>query len=130
MCYVSTTTRRVNEKNVRIVEERLPLAGRAAPTASAEKKMLGFRARVHALFELAIWIQAGEDRAIAAGSQAGKKTGCRPLVVVGWEMGVGGGLIKTRSRSWSRGRSGGWGWGLGLLVVGVVGCWLLGLAIG
>jgi hypothetical protein len=30
---------------------------------------------VHALFELAIWLQAGEDCAIAAGSQADKKTG-------------------------------------------------------
>jgi hypothetical protein len=26
---------------------------------------------VHALLELAVWLQAGEDRAIAAGSQAG-----------------------------------------------------------
>jgi hypothetical protein len=34
---------------------------------------------VHALLELAIWLQAGEDRAIAAGSQSDLKTGCRRL---------------------------------------------------
>jgi hypothetical protein len=34
---------------------------------------------VHALLELAIWLQAGEDRAIAAGSQADLKTGCSRL---------------------------------------------------
>jgi hypothetical protein len=36
---------------------------------------------VHALLELAVWLQAGEDRAIAAGSKADKKSGCRPLFV-------------------------------------------------
>jgi hypothetical protein len=46
----------------------LSLAGRAVPTASAKINLLGFRAR--AFLELSIWIQAGEDRAIAAGSQA------------------------------------------------------------
>jgi hypothetical protein len=30
---------------------------------------------VHALLELAVWLQAGEDRAIAAGSQADLKNG-------------------------------------------------------
>jgi hypothetical protein len=34
---------------------------------------------VHALLELAVWLQAGEDRAIAAGSKADLKSGCRPL---------------------------------------------------
>jgi hypothetical protein len=34
---------------------------------------------VCALLELAIWLQAGEDRAIAAGSQADLKTGCPRL---------------------------------------------------
>jgi hypothetical protein len=55
-------------------------AGRAAPTASAEKKICWDF--VYALLELAIWLRAGEDSAgaIAAGSQtAGKKTGCRRL---------------------------------------------------
>jgi hypothetical protein len=42
-------------------------SGRAAPTAGIEKNCWDF---VHALLELAIWIQAGEDRAIATGSQA------------------------------------------------------------
>jgi hypothetical protein len=36
---------------------------------------------VHALFELAIWLQAGEDRAIAAGSQVDLKTGSQ-----GWRV--------------------------------------------
>jgi hypothetical protein len=44
----------------------LSSAGRAAPTASAEKNYWDF---VHALRELAIWLQAGEDRAIAGGGQ-------------------------------------------------------------
>jgi hypothetical protein len=34
---------------------------------------------VHALLELAVWLQAGEDHAIAAGSKAVLKSGCRPL---------------------------------------------------
>jgi hypothetical protein len=37
---------------------------------------------VHVLLELAVWLQAGEDRAIAAGSQTDAKTGCLPLLVV------------------------------------------------
>jgi hypothetical protein len=41
-----------------------------------QKSCWGF---VHALLELAAWLQAGEDRAIAAGSKADKKSGCRPL---------------------------------------------------
>jgi hypothetical protein len=36
---------------------------------------------VHALLEFAAWRQAGEDRAIAAGSKADLKSGCRPLVL-------------------------------------------------
>ena len=53
---------------------QLASAGRAVPTASAEKKCWDF---VHALLELAAWLQAGEDRAIAAGSQepSGLKNG-------------------------------------------------------
>jgi hypothetical protein len=35
----------------------------------------------HALLELAVWLQAGEDHAIAAGSRAVLKSRCRPLVV-------------------------------------------------
>jgi hypothetical protein len=70
----------VNEKNVRIggtvVIRGYP--GRAVPTASRKKICWDF---VHALFELAIWLQAGEDRAIAAGSQADLKTGCRRLLI-------------------------------------------------
>jgi hypothetical protein len=34
----------------------------------------------HALLELAAWLQAGEDHAIAAGSRAVLKSGCRPLL--------------------------------------------------
>jgi hypothetical protein len=60
----------------------LPSAGRAAPTASAEKNYWDF---VHALRELAIWLQAGEDRAIAAGSQADLKR-----AVVAYGAGAGG----------------------------------------
>ena len=37
----------------------------------------------HALLELAVWLQAGEDHAIAAGSRAVLKSGCRPLVGAG-----------------------------------------------
>jgi hypothetical protein len=33
-----------------------------------KKNLLGFRARAY--LELAVWLQAGEDRAIAAGSRA------------------------------------------------------------
>ena len=35
---------------------------------------------VHALLELAVWLQAGEDRAIAAGSKADLKSGCPRLL--------------------------------------------------
>jgi hypothetical protein len=34
---------------------------------------------VHALLELAVWLQAGEDRAIAAGSKVDLKSGCPRL---------------------------------------------------
>jgi hypothetical protein len=47
--------------------EQLPSAGRAAPTAKAQKKICWDF--VHALFELAIWLQAGEDRAMHCGGQ-------------------------------------------------------------
>jgi hypothetical protein len=36
----------------------------------ARKKSVGISYFVHALLELAAWLQAGEDRAIAAGSKA------------------------------------------------------------
>jgi hypothetical protein len=50
------------------------------PRQQAQKKMCWDFA--HALLELAVWLQAsgrgaGEDRAIAAGSKADKKSGCR-----------------------------------------------------
>jgi hypothetical protein len=47
--------------------ERLSLAGKSVSTASAEKNCWDF---VHVLLELKVWRQAGEDRAIAAGSKA------------------------------------------------------------
>jgi hypothetical protein len=43
--------------------------GASRQAASAEKICWDF---VHALLELAVWLQSGEDRAIAAGSQADK----------------------------------------------------------
>jgi hypothetical protein len=56
--HVSTTTaQRVNKKVVRIVG-----------TIAKNKICWDF---VHALLKLAIWFQAGEDRATAAASQAG-----------------------------------------------------------
>jgi hypothetical protein len=60
--------------------ERLSSADRAVPTASAERRKRKICwDSVHALLELVTWLQAGEDRAIAAGSQADKKTDCPRL---------------------------------------------------
>jgi hypothetical protein len=47
--------------------ERLPLAGIEVSRQQAQKKICWHF--VHALLELAVWLQAGEDRAIAAGSK-------------------------------------------------------------
>jgi hypothetical protein len=53
VCYVSTTTRRVNEKIVRIVGTTATRGGRSVSTASAEKNLLGFRARASRIRGLA-----------------------------------------------------------------------------
>jgi hypothetical protein len=52
-------------------------ANLALATRKVEKKICWDFA--HALLELAVWLQAGEDHAIAAGSRAVLKSGCRPL---------------------------------------------------
>jgi hypothetical protein len=80
--------------------ERLPLAGRSASTASAEKNLFGF-------------IQAGEDRAIAMGSKMElKKRLSSPsvcvvgmgsvgmgVVGVGMGMGMAGGYERSACRA-------------------------------
>jgi hypothetical protein len=59
--------------------ERLPLSRVEVSRQQAQKKICWDF--VHALLELAVWLQAGEDRVIAAGSKVDKKTGAPPLLV-------------------------------------------------
>jgi hypothetical protein len=60
-----------------------------------------------ALVALAVWLQAGEDRAIAAGSKADLKSGCRPLLLGHYwrscTAGHGGGAKGERLRRRARG---------------------------
>jgi hypothetical protein len=68
--------RRVNEKNVRIPANSWNDCHSRVEVSRQQAQKKIFWDFVHALLELAVWLQAGEDRAIAAGSKADKKTGC------------------------------------------------------
>jgi hypothetical protein len=86
ICYASATTRRVNNKNH--ANSWSDCHSRVEVSRQQAQKRICWDL-VHALLELAVWLQAGEDRAIAAGSRADKKkrlsspqTGFAPIVAL------------------------------------------------
>jgi hypothetical protein len=96
MCYVSATTRRVNEKVVRVVGtiancHSRAAAGRSAARVSRQqmpKNYVGIPCTHFSLLELAAWLQAGEGRAMCycycycSGQQSGFKKWLSALLLL------------------------------------------------